>query len=61
MLLVAMARPRKIRLDDETDVWFDGKIGLWPCIQTTLAQRDFITVTSNICVRPKIERLILLV
>lgn len=35
MFLTAMARPR--RLPDGN--WFDGKIGMWPCIQVEAARR----------------------
>ena len=42
MFLFAMAKPRKIRQEDESEIWFDRKIGLWPCIQTSLAQRASI-------------------
>lgn len=34
MFLIAMARPRKVN-----GRWFDGKIGLWPCITTEKAKR----------------------
>ncbi|CAM9382490.1 unnamed protein product [Discosporangium mesarthrocarpum] len=36
MFLAAVARPRKVW----NGVWFDGKIGLGPIMDTVLAERD---------------------
>ncbi|CAM9335293.1 unnamed protein product [Discosporangium mesarthrocarpum] len=35
MFLPAVARPRKM----SNGVWFDGKIGIWPIVDTRVAQR----------------------
>ncbi|CAM9143745.1 unnamed protein product [Discosporangium mesarthrocarpum] len=35
MFLAAVARPMKI----STGVWFDGKIGIWPIVDTKVARR----------------------
>lgn len=37
MFLVAVARPR---YDTTRNQWFDGRIGLWPCVDIQLAKRS---------------------
>lgn len=37
MFLVAVARPR---FDTSRNQWFDGHIGLWPCVETQPAKRN---------------------
>jgi hypothetical protein len=37
MFLVAVARPR---WDTTRNQWFDGRIGIWPCVETQLAKRN---------------------
>jgi hypothetical protein len=40
MFLTAMARPQMVEKPNGSKVWFDGKIGMWPCRRIVKAKRS---------------------